>query len=288
MYGLGADATHGEAVAGIFAAKERPRFNPLIVHVADVEAAERLGRLSDLDRKLAAAFWPGGLTLVVSKQAGCPVADLTTAGLDTVGLRVPSHPIAQGLLREVALPIAAPSANRSGHVSPTLAAHVAADLGDAPALILDGGATPHGIEFDRGYGSRPGRGAAAAGCRHGRRHRACHRANRYCVTCMPEIAHRRRASSPAITRRAQPCGSNARDVREGEALLAFGPDVPAHGGVTINLSARGEVIEAAANLFTALRALDASGAQRIAVMPIPGRAWARPSTTACAGPRRRG
>ncbi len=170
VYGLGADATHGEAVAGIFAAKERPRFNPLIVHVADVEAAERLGRLSDLDRKLATVFWPGGLTLVVSKQAGCPVADLTTAGLDTVGLRVPSHPVAHALLREVALPIAAPSANRSGHVSPTLAAHVALDLGDAPALILDGGATPHGIEFDGGYGSRTRRGAAAAGRRDGGGH----------------------------------------------------------------------------------------------------------------------
>jgi L-threonylcarbamoyladenylate synthase len=269
VYGLGADATRGEAVAGIFAAKERPRFNPLIVHVADVEAAERQGRFSDLDRKLAAAFWPGGLTLVVSKQAGCPVADLTTAGLDTVGLRVPSHPIAQGLLREVALPIAAPSANRSGHVSPTLAAHVAADLGDAPALILDGGATPHGIESTVAMVCgpdvvllRPGAVTAEDIAR---------------VTGKPVLRDLHavdRPSSPGqLASHYAPRAAvrlNARDVRAGEALLAFGPDVPAHGGVTINLSARGKVIEAAANLFTALRALDASGAQRIAVMPIPG------------------
>ena len=121
VYGLGADATRAEAVAQIFAAKERPRFNPLIVHVADVAAAERLARLSALDRRLADAFWPGGLTLVLPKRDDCPVADLATAGLDTVGVRVPSHPIARAFIGEAALPVAAPSANRSGHVSPTLA-----------------------------------------------------------------------------------------------------------------------------------------------------------------------
>ena len=146
MYGLGADATNGRAVAAIFAAKGRPRFNPLIVHVPDVEAAERLGHLTDLGRQLAAAFWPGALSLVMAKQPDCSVADLATAGLDTIAVRVPSHAIAQALLRAVDRPIAAPSANLSGHVSPTTAAHVEADLGSRVAMILDGGATAVGLE----------------------------------------------------------------------------------------------------------------------------------------------
>lgn len=270
VYGLGADATRGEAVAGIFAAKSRPRFNPLIVHVVDLLAAERLAQFSGLDRKLAAAFWPGGLTLVLPKQAGCPVADLTTAGLDTVGLRVPSHPVAQALLREAGLPVAAPSANRSGHVSPTMAAHVAADLDDAQAIILDGGATPHGLESTvvtvRGGDVvllRPGAVTAEA------IERAIGR------PVLRELTAGDRPSSPGqLASHYAPRAAvrfEAREVRDGEALLAFGPNVPAHGGVTINLSVRGDVIEAAANLFSALRALDASGAATIAVMPVPER-----------------
>ena len=129
VYGLGADASNGRAVAAIFAAKGRPRFNPLIVHVPDIDAVARLGRLTHSGRQLAAAFWPGPLTLVMAKQQACPVADLATAGLDTIALRVPAHPVAQALLRAADRPIAAPSANRSGHVSPTTAAHVEADLG---------------------------------------------------------------------------------------------------------------------------------------------------------------
>ena len=127
VYGLGADATNGRAVAAIFAAKDRPRFNLLIVHVPDVGAAEKLGLLPDLGRRLALAFWPGALSLVLAKQPDCPVADLATAGLDTIAVRVPSHAIAQALLRAVDRPIAAPSANLSGHVSATTAAHVEAD-----------------------------------------------------------------------------------------------------------------------------------------------------------------
>jgi L-threonylcarbamoyladenylate synthase len=146
VYGLGADATNGRAVAGIYEAKERPRFNPVIAHVSDAAAAERLGRFGELGRKLAAAFWPGALSLVVPKREGCPVSDLATAGLDTIALRVPSHPVAQALLRAVDRPVAAPSANRSGHVSPTTAAHVEADLGDRVAMILDGGPTSVGLE----------------------------------------------------------------------------------------------------------------------------------------------
>src|SRR5215468_7373232 len=141
VYGLGADASDGRAVAAIFAAKGRPRFNPLIVHVADVDCAERLGSLTDSGRQLAAAFWPGALTLVVAKRPGCPVADLAT-----VALRVPAHPIAKALLRAADRPVAAPSANRSGHVSATTAAHVAADLSASVSIILDGGPTPIGLE----------------------------------------------------------------------------------------------------------------------------------------------
>ena len=146
VYGLGADATNGRAVAAIFTAKGRPRFNPLIAHVPDVAAVERLGRLGELGRKLSAAFWPGPLSLVMAKREGCPVSDLATAGLDTIALRVPSHPVAQALLRAVGRPVAAPSANRSGHVSPTTAAHVEADLGAHVAMILDGGPTSVGLE----------------------------------------------------------------------------------------------------------------------------------------------
>ena len=149
VYGLGADATNARAVAAIFAAKGRPHFNPLIVHVVDAGAAECLGRFTDMGRRLAAAFWPGPLTLVMEKQPACPVADLATAGLDTIALRVPAHPVAQALLRAADRPVVAPSANRSGHVSATTAAHVAADLGTSVAVILDDGPTADRIEIDR-------------------------------------------------------------------------------------------------------------------------------------------
>ncbi|MGI9387778.1 MAG: L-threonylcarbamoyladenylate synthase, partial [Methyloligellaceae bacterium] len=129
VYGLGADATSGTAVARIFELKGRPRFNPLIVHVGRLDEAAKLADFSDRALALADAFWPGALTLVLPKAPGCPVADLATAGLDTIALRVPAHPVAQALLQKARLPVAAPSANRSGHVSPTSAAHVEADLG---------------------------------------------------------------------------------------------------------------------------------------------------------------
>ncbi|MEQ1672548.1 MAG: L-threonylcarbamoyladenylate synthase, partial [Hyphomicrobium sp.] len=146
VYGLGADATNSMAVAGIFAAKGRPRFNPLIVHVPDLAEAQKLGVFSPMAKHLAAAFWPGPLTLVVTRVAGSPISDLVSAGLPTLALRVTSNPIAQALLRAADRPLAAPSANRSGHVSATHAEHVAADLAGSVAMILDGGATTHGLE----------------------------------------------------------------------------------------------------------------------------------------------
>jgi L-threonylcarbamoyladenylate synthase len=268
VYGLGADATNGRAVAAIFAAKGRPRFNPLIVHVPDLAAAAGLGLLPATARALAAAFWPGALTLVVAKAAACPVADLATAGLDTVALRVPAHPIAQALLRATGRPLAAPSANRSGHVSPTTAAHVEADLGDSVAVILNGGPAPIGLEStvvdatgEAPVILRPGGIARAAIARE--------------LGRPVEIAggEPERPASPGMLARHYAPASRLRleagEARGGEALLAFGAHVPPHEGAMLNLSPAGDLAEAAANLFSHLRALDATGAGTIAVMPIP-------------------
>src|SRR5215210_1346503 len=139
VYGLGADATRAEAVAGIYAAKERPRFNPLIAHTASAEAAFEQGVFDAAALALAAAFWPGPLTLVVPAAPGCTISDLARAGLDSVALRVPAHPLARDLLRRVGRPVAAPSANRSGRVSPTTADHVLTDLEGRIDAVLDGG-----------------------------------------------------------------------------------------------------------------------------------------------------
>ena len=146
VYGLGAVAGNGEAIARLYAAKGRPRFNPLIAHVADVAAARRLGVFAAAAERLAAAFWPGPLTLVLPKRADCRIADLALAGLDTVAVRVPAHAIARDLIAAFGKPIVAPSANRSGHVSPTSAAHVLADLRGRIDLIIDGVVTPVGLE----------------------------------------------------------------------------------------------------------------------------------------------
>jgi L-threonylcarbamoyladenylate synthase len=146
VYGLGADARNGEAVARLYAAKGRPTFNPLIAHVADAEAARRLGRFDTAAERLAEAFWPGPLTLVLPKLADSPIADLALAGLDSVAVRVPAHPLAHALLEAFGGPVVAPSANRSGHVSPTSAAHVLADLRGRIDMVLDGGPSTVGVE----------------------------------------------------------------------------------------------------------------------------------------------
>ena len=231
-------------------------------------AAARLGRLAGHGERLAAALWPGPLTLVLQRQTDCPIADLATAGLATVAVRVPAHPIAQALLAKAAVPVAGPSANRSGHVSPTAAAHVAADLGDRVAMILDGGPTAVGLESTvvdvtgdvpviLRLGGVPRETIARV------------------VGVAVEVAtgDADRPASPGMLARhyapATRLRLDASEVREGEALLAFGADVPAHRGPMINLSASGDLTEAAANLFAALRTLDAAGATAIAAMPIP-------------------
>ena len=146
VYGLGADATNAEAVARLYEAKGRPPFNPLIAHVIDAVAARALAHFDQAAERLAEAFWPGPLTLVLPRRADCPVAELATAGLDTIAVRVPSHPVARAILAAVGRPLVAPSANRSGHVSPTTAQHVLADLRGRIELIVDGGQTPMGLE----------------------------------------------------------------------------------------------------------------------------------------------
>jgi L-threonylcarbamoyladenylate synthase len=281
VYGLGADATNGRAVAAIFEAKGRPTFNPLIVHVATPEAAGELGRLTETGTRLARAFWPGPLTLVLRKRQGCPVAELATAGLNTIAVRLPAHPVAQALLNAAGVPIAAPSANRSGHVSPTTAAHVAQDLGDRVAMILDGGAAPIGLESTVVDATESEPVVLRLG--------AVAREDIARVLGRPVEMATGEAHTPAspgmLGRHYAPAARlrlNATDVRPGEALLAFGSaQVPRHEGLMLNLSWSGDLIEAAANLFSALRTLDAaiaaageshlhgSAAKAIAVMPIP-------------------
>jgi L-threonylcarbamoyladenylate synthase len=279
VYGLAADATSGWAVARLYAAKGRPAFNPLIAHVNDVAAARRLARLDPAAERLAAAFWPGPLTLVMPLDRGCGVSDLATAGLDTIAVRVPDHPVAQRILAGFAKPIVAPSANRSGHLSPTIAAHVLADLGGRIDLIVDGGPTAVGVEStivaclgDRPMLLRPG----------GLPRATIERALGAPLAPFPAPAASLQASdseaplAPGLL--ASHYAPNAMlrldadEVRAGEALLAFGPDLPRGGdqaAARLNLSVRADPVEAAANLFSHLRTLDRSGAATIAVMPVP-------------------
>jgi L-threonylcarbamoyladenylate synthase len=266
VYGLGADATNGAAVARLYAAKGRPQFNPLISHVPDAKSALPLARFSDEAKLLAGVFWPGPLTLVLPRADACPVSELATAGLDSIAVRVPDHPIARDLLKAVGKPVVAPSANQSGHVSPTLAEHVRADLDGRIDLILDGGPASVGVESTvvSCLGTptllRPG----------GLPRVAIERVLGFSLaTAAPPAAAAPLAPgmlashyAPKATLRL-----NAREVRPGEALLAFGPDAPP-AATALNLSAAGDLIEAAANLFSHLRALDAVG-EPIAVMPIP-------------------
>jgi L-threonylcarbamoyladenylate synthase len=274
VYGLGADATNGQAVARLYAAKGRPAFNPLIAHVADLAAARRLGRFDADAERLAAALWPGPLTLVLPIAAGCPVAELATSGLDTIAVRAPDHPVAGALLAAFGKPIVAPSANRSGHVSPTTAAHVEADLGGRIDLIIDGGATTVGVEstiiacLGEPQLLRPG-GLPRAAIEQVLGRKLADAPSSAAADSDAPLAPGMLASHYAPR---TPLRLNATDVRTGEVLLAFGAPpagaaLPA--GKVRNLSPRGDLIEAAANLFSHLRALDGLGATTIAVMPVP-------------------
>jgi L-threonylcarbamoyladenylate synthase len=265
VYGLGGDATSERAVAAIFAAKRRPRFNPLIVHVPGLAEAEALAVFDARARTLAAHFWPGPLSLVLARRTDSRLSLLASAGLDTVAIRAPAHPIAQALLRAAERSVAAPSANRSGRLSPTEAGHVAEELGDAVALILDGGRCPVGLEstvIDLTGAMpvllRPGgvTGEALAAL----------------------LGPIRRPSAAAIKSPGMlashyaptlPLRYDAAEARPGEALLAFGPEPPPGFAEVWWLSRSGDLTEAAANLFAMLRRLDRPPFSGIAVMPIP-------------------
>jgi L-threonylcarbamoyladenylate synthase len=238
--------------------------------VPTLDDAGRLAVLSGPARRLAAAFWPGPLTLVLPRRPGSGISDLATAGLDTVALRVPAHPVAAAVLAAAGLPVAAPSANRSGHVSPTTAAHVAADLGDALAVLLDAGPTGIGLESSVvGFA-----GDDAVLLRPGGLPREAIERVLGAPLAAPGGPPDRPAAPGMLARHYAPAARlrlDATDVRPGEALLAFGPDLPpgsADAVAVANLSPSGDIVEAAANLFAMLRALDAA-ADAIAVMPIP-------------------
>ncbi|MCW5772923.1 MAG: threonylcarbamoyl-AMP synthase [Rhodospirillaceae bacterium] len=283
VYGLGGDATNDRAVARIFAAKGRPSFNPLIVHLWPGAPVDEIAIMDDRAHRLAARFWPGSLTLVLTRAPGCPISALASAGLDTVALRMPAHPVAEALLRRAHRPIAAPSANPSGRLSPTEARHVAEGLGDRVDLILDGGTCSGGLESTvldlsgaETHILRPGlvTGEAieaalgrkldpAPGAKAGLEMAMSDRAS----DSDGEIKSPGMMSSHYAPKK--PLRLNAVEIEPGEALLAFGPNPPRTVFASLNLSPSGDLQEAAANLFAYLHRLDASNAHTIAVMPIP-------------------
>lgn len=267
VYGLGARASDPRAVASLYAAKGRPSFNPLIAHIHALEDATRLGDFNATALALAAKFWPGPLTLVVRANPNEGVCELARAGLDTVAIRMPSHPVARALLAATDFPLVAPSANRSGHVSPTRAAHVAEDLAGKIDLILDGGPSEGGIESTIVDCSREAPRLLRSG---GIAREAIEE-----ITGPLAAAATDEVSAPGMmTSHYAPNARmrlDANHVHKGEALLAFGtlPADADKASTILNLSARGDLTEAASNLYAHLRALDATGAQTIAVMLIP-------------------
>ena len=261
VYGLAADSTNAAAVAEIYRTKGRPDFNPLIVHVADLDAARTLGQFGDLATRFAEALWPGPLTLVVPRNDNCPVAAAVTAGLDTIALRCPAHPVMRKLLAESGLFLAAPSANRSGGISPTTADHVERSLGDGAPLILDGGPCERGIEstiiaIDNGNFRilRPG---------------PVTQAELEQIADKPStIADVGKIEAPGQLAShyapEKPLRLNAAAVDDDEYHIGFGPIAGNR-----NLSPHSDLAEAASLLFAALHDADASGKARIAVAPIP-------------------
>ncbi|MBM3618494.1 MAG: threonylcarbamoyl-AMP synthase [Alphaproteobacteria bacterium] len=265
VYGLAADATNDTATASIYAMKGRPSFNPLIVHLAHADDAAKYAVVTPLARALMAAFWPGPLTLVLERSADCPLSLLVSAGLNTVALRVPSHPVAHELLKTSGLPLAAPSANRSGKISPTTAAHVQSEFADEDLLVLDGGACIVGLESTvidaRGTTPvllRPGGITDEA----------------ITTVCgvpplSPEITEGVFHSPGLLASHyapEKPIRLNAQDIAEDEFFIGFALDA---AGAELNLSPSGDLVEAAANLFAYLRQADAGDKKTIAVATIP-------------------
>lgn len=252
VYGLAADATNAEAVARIYEAKGRPSFNPLIVHVPDLAAAQRIGQFSDEALALACRNWPGPLTLVVPVRSGSPTASLVTAGLPSVGIRVPDHPAMQALLRAVGRPLAAPSANASGSISPTRAEHVLKSLGARISLIVDGGATKRGIESTIVAAT----GGSLRLLRPGPIEVTAEAAPGSTIEAPGQLASHYAPSKPVRLR--------ATTAEDDEYLIGF---EKIEGDS--NLSASGDLVEAASRLFDLLHEADASPRARIAVAPVP-------------------
>lgn len=269
VYGLAGDATNGEAVARIFEVKGRPHFNPLIIHVSSIDMASRFAHIDQASMLLAGGYWPGPMTLVLPLREGHGLHPLVTAGLDTVAIRLPRHEFARELIEEFGKPLAAPSANSSGRISPTTAQAVADDLGDRIKLIADGGACPVGVESTIVKVTREGvrilrPGGITAGEIEGALGVRVLRGGVDGIEAPGMMA-----SHYAPDARVR---LNATSVQEGEALLAFGPERIAGADkavAVLNLSERSRMREAAANLYQHLQALDRSGAQMIAVEPIP-------------------
>lgn len=263
VYGLAADASNPEAVARVFAAKGRPTFNPLISHVASPAIARQEGELDARALELIDAFWPGPLTIVVPVANTARTSELARAGLGTIGLRIPSHPLTRALLETFGGPVSAPSANRSGRLSPTRAEDVATELDGAVAVILDGGECPAGIESTI-VSLLPGEPARLL--------RPGAIARETVEAIVGPLAGRQDDSVTAPGQLASHYAPNARirldalEARDDEVLLGFGPDAPADA---FNLSLSGDPTEAAAQLYRMLRDIDATGATAIAVMPIP-------------------
>jgi len=273
VYGLAADATNGAAVAQIFTLKGRPNFNPLISHFYALPHVLDYVDLNETARRLAAAFWPGPMTLIVKRRADCRISDLTCAGLDTIAFRIPSHPTAQKIIKAAGVPLAAPSANKSGEVSPTSAAHVAESLGENAPLIIADGSAQIGLEStvidctgDRAIIARVGAITAVQ----------CADVLGYTPATHDHENDKNKPISPGQLLKHYAPKTRVRlktyDVAEGEALLAFGSTkfMPIHKAAQVmNLSEDGDLHQAAANLFSHLRQLDKAGASCIAVMDIP-------------------
>ncbi|RUT31113.1 threonylcarbamoyl-AMP synthase [Arsenicitalea aurantiaca] len=265
VYGLGADATNADAVLGIYTTKGRPRFNPLIVHCADLDMAERIAEFSPLAHRLA-RFWPGPLTMVLKLRPDAGIADIVTAGLGTVGIRIPAHPLARALIEAAGVPLAAPSANPSGRLSPTSAAQVVAGFGGR-VPVLDGGPCSAGVEstiiaIDGDAVVQLRAGALGREEIESVLERPVPRASEDSPIAAPGMLASHYAPNAAMR-------LNAASPEPGEAYLAFGEEPETATGALRNLSVSGDLREAARNLFAMLHALDATGAQRIAVAPIP-------------------
>ncbi|MBL4739982.1 MAG: threonylcarbamoyl-AMP synthase [Sneathiella sp.] len=264
VYGLGADATSDDAVTKIFAAKGRPSFNPLIVHLPDIETAKKYVEFNEKSIKLASLFWPGALTMVLPRKKNCPISKLASAGLDTLAVRIPANALALELLKQCGRPLAAPSANPSGQISPTRAEHVADGLGDKVGLILDGEACKIGVESTIvGFSGedvvllRPG------GVTREQLEAACP------SVTSPSADSKITSPGMLLSHYAPSCpvrlNANSKDADE--AFLGFGREFDAIS--TVNLSVIGDLREATANLFSAFHLLDEQGYKSIAVAPIP-------------------